>query len=128
MVQPTYQAVSRGDTMHAEAVRVSFDASVISMGELLDVFFDAHDPTTLNRQGNDVGTQYRSAIFVASDEDRAVAERAVEGESAKLGRRVATTIEPLGEFTPAEEYHQAYLARRGQSDRKGEEAPIRCYG
>ena len=75
-----------------------------------------------------MGTQYRSAVFVASDEERAVAERAIEREAQRLGRAVATTIEAQGSFTPAEEYHQAYLERRGQDASKGSTAPIRCYG
>ena len=161
IANPTYQAVSRGDTMHAEAVRVTYDANVVSLPDLLDVFFDAHDPTTLNRQGGDVGTQYRSAIFFANEEERAIAEEAIEKERNRRSRRsIATTIEPLGAWTPAEEYHrelrlfsrlflcsslrsvaytivcafslrflaEGYLARRGQSDAKGTEVPIRCYG
>ena len=107
VASPTYQLVSRGTTMHAEAVRVTYDSSVLTLNDLLSVFWDVHDPTTLNRQGNDVGTQYRSAIFFATDDERTVAERAIAAESARLGRNVATTVEPLGEFTPAEEYHRA---------------------
>ena len=107
IANPTYQAVSRGDTMHAEAVRVTYDANVVSLADLLDVFFDAHDPTTLNRQGGDVGTQYRSAIFFANEEERAIAEEAIEKERNRRSRRsIATTIEPLGAWTPAEEYHR----------------------
>ena len=105
-------------------------AQVISMGELLDVFFDAHDPTQRNRQGNDVGTQYRSAIFYADADEKALAEAAVASEASRLGRAVATTVEALQEdsFWAAEGYHQAYLAKLGQTDAKGSTEPIRCYG
>ena len=125
---PTYRTVSRGDTMHAEAVRLTYDPSILSIDELLGVFFDVHDPTSLNRQGGDVGTQYRSAIFYADAEMEAAARRARDAEAHRRGRTLATTIEPLGPFTRAENYHQAYLQKGGQSALKGEEAPIRCYG
>ena len=90
--------------------------------------FDVHDPTQLNRQGNDVGTQYRSAIFYADEAERSAAGEAAQAESSRRGVRVATTIEPAGPFYPAEEYHQDYLAKLGQSAAKGELEPIRCYG
>jgi peptide-methionine (S)-S-oxide reductase len=115
---PTYRDISRGDTMHAETVKVTYDPALVSLETLFNVFFDVHDPTTKNRQGNDVGTQYRSAIFYRSEAMRAAAHG-----------KVATTLEKIdGAFTPAEDYHQAYLAKGGQSAAKGEEAPIRCYG
>lgn len=105
---PTYQTVSSGATRHAEAVRVTYDAAIISLGDLLRVFYDIHDPTTVNRQGNDVGTQYRSAIFYADAEQRGEAEKALVDESLRRGHAgVVTTIEPLKEFTPAEDYHRA---------------------
>jgi methionine-S-sulfoxide reductase len=105
-----YRAVCGGDTGHAEAIRITYDPAKISYETLLDVFFDAHDPTQLNRQGNDVGTQYRSAIFYGSDEERQVAEAKISAlnEKRELSRPVVTTLEPLGEFYPAEDYHQDY--------------------
>lgn len=105
-----YQAVCGGKTGHAEAIRITYDPAKLSFSRLLDVFFDAHDPTQLNRQGNDIGTQYRSAIFYANDEERRVAEEKIrELNAAKaFPRPIVTTLEPLGEFYPAEEYHQGY--------------------
>ena len=125
---PTYKLVSRGTTGHAEAVRITYDSSRVTHRNLTDVFFDCHDPTQRNRQGNDVGTQYRSSLFYATEEERSLVELAVEEESERLGREVATTIEPLHEFWPAESYHQAYLAKLGQTDATGSTDPIRCYG
>ena len=105
-----YEAVCRGNTGHAEAIRITYDPAIISYSQLLDVFFDAHDPTQLNRQGADIGTQYRSAIFVAHDEERKIAEKKI-GEKNAAGyfpRPIVTAIEPLGTFYPAEQYHQDY--------------------
>ncbi|MDX1946257.1 MAG: peptide-methionine (S)-S-oxide reductase MsrA [Pirellulaceae bacterium] len=106
----TYQQVCRGDTGHAEVIRVTYDPAVIGYETLLDVFFDAHDPTQLNRQGNDIGTQYRSAIFVANDDQRRIAEAKIATLTAakKFSRPIVTSLEPLVEFFPAEEYHQDY--------------------
>jgi methionine-S-sulfoxide reductase len=105
-----YRAVCGGDTGHAEAIRITFDPQKISYERLLDVFFDAHDPTQLNRQGNDIGTQYRSAIFYASEEERRAAESKIDEltDQRVFSRPIVTTLEPLGEFYPAEEYHQDY--------------------
>lgn len=105
-----YQAVCGGDTGHAEAIRITFDPAKISYDQLLDVFFDAHDPTQLNRQGNDIGTQYRSAIFFGNDEEKRAAENKIRtlNEQQKFPRPIATSLEPLGEFYPAEDYHQDY--------------------
>jgi peptide methionine sulfoxide reductase msrA/msrB len=105
-----YQAVCEGNTGHAEVIRVTYDPSQISYDQLLDVFFDAHDPTQLNRQGNDVGTQYRSAIFYASEEERQAAEAKIESLNRRgaFPRPIVTTLEPLVEFFPAEAYHQDY--------------------
>jgi methionine-S-sulfoxide reductase len=105
-----YQAVCGGDTGHAEAIRISYDPTTISYDQLLDVFFEAHDPTQLNRQGNDIGTQYRSAIFFASDDQRRCAEEKIRqlNDSRHFPRPIVTTLEPLGEFYPAEGYHQDY--------------------
>ncbi len=110
---PTYEQVCTGRTGHAEVIQITFDPDVISYADLLRVFFATHDPTTLNRQGNDVGTQYRSAIFPADAEQEQVA-RAVMAEIDSRGiwgRPLVTTIEPLTEFYPAEAYHDDYYAR-----------------
>jgi len=105
-----YEAVCRGNTGHAEVIRISYDPAKISFAQLLDVFFDAHDPTTLNQQGADRGTQYRSAIFVAGDEQRQIAEQKIAEHNASghFSRPIVTSIEPLTAFYPAEDYHQDY--------------------
>jgi peptide-methionine (S)-S-oxide reductase len=108
---PTYEAVCTGATGHAEVVQITFDPDVISYADLLRVFFTIHDPTTLNRQGADVGTQYRSAIFYHSPEQKAAAEQAV-AEAAKVwDGGIVTEIRPLDAFYPAEAYHRDYYAR-----------------
>jgi peptide-methionine (S)-S-oxide reductase len=110
---PTYEHVCSGATGHAEVVQVTFDPSVVSFRELLEVFFTIHDPTTLNRQGADVGTQYRSAIYYHTPEQKATAEQVIE----ELDREgvwdapIVTEVAPLTEFFPAEEYHQEYYRR-----------------
>ena len=109
-----YNAVGGGDTGHAEAVRITYDPSHVSYGTLLQIFFSvAHDPTELNRQGPDTGTQYRSTIFPVDADQRRVAERYIaQLDGAKrFGRKIATTIEPDRTFYPAEDYHQDFLAR-----------------
>ena len=112
---PTYKQVCGGDTGHAEAIRITFDPAEIGYGDLLDIFFATHDPTQLNRQGNDVGTQYRSAIFPQSDEQRAEAEAGIARANSDQGGRVVTTIEDgSATWYPAEDYHQDYFAREGQ--------------
>lgn len=110
---PTYQDVCSGTTGHAEAVRIEFDPRVISYEDILRFFFRMHDPTTLNRQHNDVGSQYRSAIFVRNDQQREVAESVIREVDASgfWDKPVVTTIEPAGPFTVAEEYHQDYLIK-----------------
>ena len=110
VVNPTYDQVCSGRTGHAEVVQIRFDPNVISYKDLLDVFFTIHDPTTPNRQGNDVGTQYRSAIFYHDPEQQAIAEREVAAltESKTWPNRIVTQIEPLTTFYPAESYHQEY--------------------
>ena len=113
--------------MHAEAVRVTFDNSIL-LQDLLNVFFDVHDPTTLNRQGNDVGTQYRSTIFYSTETEMNICKSHVADEERRIRKPLATTCEALTTFWPAEDYHQAYLALRGQSADKGSTEPIRCYG
>jgi peptide-methionine (S)-S-oxide reductase len=113
---PSYEQVCRGDTGHAEAVRVTFDPAVIGYGDLLDIFFHTHDPTTLNRQGGDVGTQYRSAIFPHSPEQDVEARAAIERARSAWPDPIVTTIEPLSEWYPAEDYHQEYFARVGDQN------------
>ena len=111
---PTYKEVCTGSTGHAEGVRVSYDPAAISYGEILDVFLGTHDPTQLNRQGNDVGTQYRSAIFPLGDAQRAEAEAAIaRWNDEHPGQTAVTTIEG-GEWYPAEDYHQEYWEGEGQ--------------
>jgi len=115
---PTYNEVCDGDTGHAEVVQIKYDADVVSFGELLDVFFTIHDPTTLNRQGNDVGTQYRSAIFYHSPEQKAAAEAKIAeiGSAGIWGNKVVTEVVPASTFYVAEDYHQEYFARTGNSN------------
>lgn len=110
---PTYREICQGDTGHAEAIRVDFDPAKISYEQILDAFFRMHDPTTKNRQGNDFGTQYRSAIFYMNDEQREAAERVKERveKSGKWPRPIVTEIVKAGSFYPAEEYHQDYLRK-----------------
>jgi peptide-methionine (S)-S-oxide reductase len=114
VANPTYKQVCGGDTGHAEAIRVTFDPELISYGDLLDLFLATHDPTQLNRQGNDVGTQYRSAIFPHSAEQEVEARAAIERAKADWPAPIVTTIEPLGEYYPAEDYHQDYWSGEGQ--------------
>lgn len=109
--RPSYQQVCSGNTGHAEAVRIAFDPAVIGFDDILDIFFATHDPTQLNRQGNDVGTQYRSAIFPHSPGQEAAARAAIVRAQKDHDRPIVTTIEPLGEWYPAEDYHQDYFER-----------------
>ncbi len=108
--QPTYRQVCEGDTGHVEVVRVTFDQDKVSYRELLDVFFTMHDPTTLNRQGNDAGEQYRSVIFYTNEEQQRIAEDVIaEMTAAKVyAEPIVTAIEPAEKFYPAEDYHQNY--------------------
>ena len=108
---PSYDLVCTGTTDHAEAVAVTFDETVIPSSVILDVFFSLHDPRQLNRQGNDLGTQYRSAMFYADDEQKAEFEEARERASEAWGGGVVTSITRLGEYYPAEEYHQDFFAK-----------------
>ncbi|MDT3317216.1 peptide-methionine (S)-S-oxide reductase MsrA [Microbacterium sp. KSW4-11] len=108
---PTYEQVCTGTTGHAEAVRVTFDEEVIPSDVILDAFFTMHDPRQLNRQGNDVGTQYRSAMFPADDAQRETFERAAERAAEWWGGGLVTTMEPLTEWYPAEDYHQDFFAK-----------------
>ena len=113
---PSYEEICQGDTGHAEVVAIRFNPGVIGYRELLEVFFAIHDPTTRNRQGNDVGTQYRSVIFTHSDEQAAVARASIaELESAQLfAAPIVTEIVPSPRFWPAEGYHRQYYARNGR--------------
>jgi len=114
---PTYRQVCGHGTGHAEAVEVTFDPTRVSYDELLDVFWGSHDPTQVNRQGPDVGDQYRSAVFVHSPEQEAAATASKQRLEAggKLSRPVATQVVPAATFWPAEDYHQQYLAKRGMA-------------
>ena len=111
---PTYKQVCAGTTGHAEAIRVRYDADVIGYGDLLDIFFATHDPTTLNRQGNDVGTQYRSAIFPHDAAQEAEARAAIERNQPDWPNPIVTAIEPDAPWYPAEDYHQNYWEGEGQ--------------
>ena len=108
---PSYEAVCTGQTGHAEVVAVTFDETVIPADIILDVFFTLHDPRQLNRQGNDVGTQYRSAMFFTDGAQRELFETALERASEVWDGGIVTTLEPLGEFYTAEEYHQDFFAK-----------------
>ena len=113
VVNPTYREVCNGDTGHAEVVQVHFDPNVVSYRDLLNVFFAIHDPTTLNRQGADVGTQYRSAIFYHDDEQKKIAEELIKDLNAQQiwDRPIVTEVTKLDKFYMAEDYHQEYFAR-----------------
>lgn len=112
-VNPTYRQVCTGETGHAEVVQIKFEPSIISYRELLEVFFSIHDPTTLNRQGADVGTQYRSAIFYHSPEQKKTAEETIAAltEEKVWAEPIVTEVVPLDVFYPAEDYHQEYFAK-----------------
>ena len=114
VANPTYKAVCSGTTGHAEAIRVTYDPAVLSYAQLLDMFMETHDPSQLNRQGNDVGTQYRSAIFPLDDAQRAEAEAAIGRWNAGHGTMAVTTLEGTSEWYPAEDYHQEYWDGEGQ--------------
>lgn len=114
VANPTYKQVCSGTTGHAEAIRVVFDPSLISYGDILDIHFATHDPTQLNRQGNDVGTQYRSALFPADDSQRAEAAAAIARARGDWPTPIVTTVEPLTIWYPAEDYHQQYWGGEGQ--------------
>jgi peptide-methionine (S)-S-oxide reductase len=116
VVNPTYRAVCGGDTGHAEAIRIVFDPSVVTFDEILDIFFEIHDPTQLNRQGNDIGTQYRSAIFPNAPEQEAAARAAITRAQADYSNPIVTTIEPDAPWYVAEDYHQEYFEREGATN------------
>ncbi len=110
---PTYEQVCSGRTSHAEVVQITFDSETVSFRELLEIFFATHDPTTLNRQGNDVGTQYRSVIFYHDEEQKHRAEELIKelNESGAFANPIVTILEPITVFFEAEEYHQQYFER-----------------
>ena len=114
---PTYEDVCTGRTGHAEVVYVEYDPAEVSYSELLNVFWKIHDPTTLNQQGPDLGTQYRSAIFFYTPEQEAAAKASKENleDAGTFGRPIVTEISPASDFFRAEEYHQRYLEKRGQA-------------
>ena len=107
-VNPTYEQICEGDTGHAEVSRIVFDATQTTLDDLLAAFWKMHDPTTPNRQGNDVGTQYRSAVFYHDDKQRAAAEASKEAAVSQFDRPIVTEIAPATKFYPAEDYHQDY--------------------
>ncbi|RZQ56251.1 peptide-methionine (S)-S-oxide reductase [Pseudidiomarina tainanensis] len=115
--EPTYEEVCKGDTGHAEVVQITFDPAALSVREVYEIFFALHDPTQVNRQGNDVGTQYRTSIFYQTDEQKRLAEEII----AEMEREqtwdapIVTTIEPLEKFWPAEEYHENYVERNPEN-------------
>ncbi|VVB13579.1 unnamed protein product [Arabis nemorensis] len=130
---PSYEDVCSGTTSHAEVVRVQYDPKDCSYESLLDLFWSRHDPTTLNRQGNDVGTQYRSGIYFYTPEQEKLARESLERHQQQMERKIMTEILPAKKFYRAEEYHQQYLSKGGrsglgQSAAKGCKDPIRCYG
>ncbi len=117
VANPTYEAVCTGTTGHAEVTQIVFEPDVISFEELLDVFWHSHDPTTLNRQGNDIGTQYRSAIFYHNEAQKAAAEKAKMelNDSGEFNHPIVTEIVPFTNFYPAEDYHQDYFRLHGSA-------------
>lgn len=116
-VSPTYEQVCKGNTGHAEVVHVTFDPNTISYKEVLEIFFTAHDPTTLNRQGADVGTQYRSVIFYHNEKQKKSAEQVIEEMNIKKvwDDPIVTTVEPLKKFYKAEDYHKKYFDRHPEA-------------
>jgi peptide-methionine (S)-S-oxide reductase len=116
VVNPTYKQICTGNTGHAEAIRVTYDPALISYADILDIHFATHDPTQLNRQGNDVGTQYRSALFVEDAAQEAEARAGIERAQADQPKPIVTTIEQMAIWYPAEDYHQRYWDGEGQSN------------
>ncbi|KAJ1724225.1 hypothetical protein LPJ53_001500 [Coemansia erecta] len=127
--QVSYEDVCSGTTGHAEAVRLEFDPKVVSYDDLLAAFWDKHNPTQGNRQGNDIGSQYRSVVFYHSEKQRELAEASKAEKQKHYDQPITTEIKPAGNFYPAEVYHQQYLENRtGQCASKGCCDNIRCYG
>lgn len=125
---PTYRQVCSGKTGHAEAIKIVYDESEISYDQLLKKFWSIHDPTTLNRQKGDVGTQYRSGIYFHNEEQKKQALASKEAHQATLNKPIVTEIEEATVFWDAEEYHQKYLEKGGQCADKGCDIDIKCYG
>lgn len=124
----TYKQVCSGKTGHAETIAIEFDPSVVTFDELLVKFWSIHDPTTLNRQKEDVGTQYRSGIYYHDEEQKQKAIASKEAQQKTLDKEIVTEIEQFRVFWPAEDYHQQYLEKGGQCADKGSDVPIKCYG
>ena len=133
---PTYDDVKTGKSGHAETVEVTYDPKLTTLEKLLEVFWNKHDATSKNKQGNDKGTQYRSGIYYFDDEQKAIVDKSLEEQKAKLEKpwhKIHTEVKKANKFTPAEDYHQQYLEKGGrhgqkQSAMKGCTDPIRCYG
>ncbi|MED6170460.1 hypothetical protein PIB30_031112 [Stylosanthes scabra] len=130
---PNYKQVCTGTTNHVEVVRVQFDPKICTYNTLLHLFWSRHDPTTINRQGNDVGAQYRSGIYYYNETQARLAQESKEAKQSEFGGKIVTEILPAKRFYRAEEYHQQYLEKGGgrglkQSAEKGCNDPIRCYG
>jgi len=117
IINPDYKSVCSGTTGHAECLNITFDSSIISFDELLTVFWKTHDPTSLNKQGEDIGTQYRSVIFYHNDTQHQLAKDYIQQltENKIFDKEIVTTLEPMTTFYPAEDYHQNYLALNGQN-------------
>lgn len=117
VLNPTYEQVCTGTTGHAEVIQIEYDPSLVTFETLMTVFFATHDPSQLNRQGADVGTQYRSAIFYTTPEQKGAAEKFIAdlNSSSEMGGKIVTEVSPLDTFYPAEEYHQDYFARNPQN-------------
>ncbi len=115
--EPTYEQVCSGSTRHAEVVQVTFEPTAISVREILEIFFALHDPTQVNRQGNDIGSQYRTSIFYQTDEQKQLAEQIIEEMTNEKtwDAPIVTTLEPLTKFWPAEDYHDNYVQRNPQN-------------
>ena len=125
---PSYEAVCSGRTGHTEACQVVFDNTVVKYSELLDVLWDIHDPTTLNRQGNDIGTQYRAGVYYYNEEQHKVSMESFEKEQKSYKDKIVTELLPAPEYYIAEPYHQKYLEMGGLCSLKGDTTAIRCYG
>lgn len=125
---PSYEEVCGGFTGHAEAVQITFDSNAISFDDLLVIFWDIIDPTTLNQQGNDIGSQYRTGIYYHNELQRMTAIASKKEQQSKWTSLIVTEILPAKEWYRAEDYHQQYLAKGGQCCKTGDLTPIRCYG
>jgi peptide-methionine (S)-S-oxide reductase len=125
---PTYEEVCSGTTGHTEAVQVTYDTAAIKYEDLLSVFWDIIDPTTLNQQGNDVGTQYRTGVYFHNDNQKDAAISSRNEQQKKYNQKIVVEIAKATTWYPAEDYHQQYLQKGGQCARTGDLTPIRCYG